>query len=232
MEQNIKLIFDSSHAFGAYYDNKSIGNFGDIEVFSTHATKMVMTGEGGIISSRNKDIISKIKQLRNFGFSEEDIGHQDTEICGTNAKMQEFSAILGLWSIKQINENIKNRELLAERYLKNLEGINGIFFQKTIPNTKRIYQFFSILIGKDFGLNRDNLAYRLEYDGIETKKYFYLPLHKNTYYKKDNNCVLSNTEFVSDNILCLPFYSHMTIEEVDIVCGSIKKIYNKCKTRK
>lgn len=221
----VRLIFDSAHAFGAHYNNRKIGHFGNIEIFSTHATKIFMTGEGGIISSKNKNLISEIKKLRNFGYSEKN-EHYNTQICGMNAKMQEFSAILGLWSLKHIDENIKNRELLAKRYIRNLTKIKGLSFQKTTPNTKRIYQFFSILINKEFGLNRDTLANKLKFQGIETKKYFYPPLHKHTSYKQHNNEILTNTEFVSSNILCLPLYSDLSFEEVDIVCDSIKKIYN------
>jgi dTDP-4-amino-4,6-dideoxygalactose transaminase len=218
---NLKLIFDAAHAFGAKYNNIPIGNFGDGETFSTHATKTLITGEGGFVSTKNKPLQNYLKQARNFGF----INEKETSFIGINAKMSELHALIGLDSLGNIKTNLEKKKQIVQLYKRLLNEVPGIRFQKVETNSEHGYFFFSILIdsGK-YGLNRDQLSEKLNEVGIQTRKYFYLPIHQHSAYSSEYKVDLPVTEMVAKNILCLPAHDQITDEEVVYVCGKIKQL--------
>ena len=118
---NLKVIYDAAHAFGEEYNNISIANYGDISMFSFHATKVFHSIEGGCLTFSNEKLVTKIKKLRNFGLAEENI-----DTCGTNAKMNEFQAAMGICNLKHINEEIKKRDIIVIKYNEKLKNIKGI----------------------------------------------------------------------------------------------------------
>lgn len=223
-KHSLKLVFDAAHAFGSTYHQKKIGSFGDAEVFSTHATKTLISAEGGIISSKNKDIIDYVSTARNFGI----INETDTAFAGTNAKMSELHALVGLDSFSEIDQNIQKKILIVDYYKNLLKDVRGISFQKIEENSTSTYFYFSIIIDeKEFGINRDQLAEILFQNGVQTRKYFYLPLHKHSAYKKYNSLFLPNSEMISSKILCLPTHAQLTLDEVYYICEIIKNAGNK-----
>jgi len=218
-DHNLKLIFDAAHAFGSTYHQKMIGIFGDAEVFSMHATKTLISGEGGIISSKNKDIINYISTAKNFGI----ISENDTAFVGTNAKMSELHALVGLDSFSEIDNNIKKKNIIIDSYKILLKDVKGISFQKIEDNSTCAYFYFSIIIDeKKYGINRDKLAEILLNNGIQARKYFYLPIHKQSAYKQYNSLILPNSEKISSNILCLPTHTQLTSEDISYICEIIK----------
>jgi len=222
---DLKLIFDSAHAFGAKYNGEMVGNFGDAEMFSTHATKILITGEGGIISSKNNELLDKIRIQQNFGYDDLKDKSQ-IQTVGINAKMSEFPAIIGLWSLDNFENHKNRRNEIAKIYLNRLSKIKGIGFQKTTPGCERVYQFFSILIDKDkFGVDRDQLAEVLMKENVLTRKYFYLPVHQQHPYKTVEHDKLKITDEISSNILCLPILSDMTNDQAERICALIKLIH-------
>lgn len=223
-KHNLKLIFDAAHAFGSTYHQKKIGNFGDVEVFSTHATKTLISAEGGIISSKNKDIINYISTARNFGI----ISETDTAFAGTNAKMSELHALVGLDSFSEIDKNIQKKILIVDYYKNLLRDARGISFQKIEENSTCTYFYFSIIIDEErFGINRDQLAEILFQKGVQSRKYFHLPLHKHSAYKQYNSLFLPHSEMISSNILCLPTHVQLTLDDVYYICEIIKNAGNK-----
>jgi len=225
-DNELRLIFDSAHAFGSSYDGQRIGGFGDAEVFSFHATKILPVGEGGAITTNNIELQEKLSCRRNFG----NPGDDNCRFPGLNAKMPEFSAILGLEGLKLIEEYIHRRNEIAGSYKAKLEKTPGLSFQKITPGCQSTYQFFSILIDPpDFGLNRDQLKVALNKENIITRKYFYPPMHHHQAYQEFQNQYIGKlpvTEAVSNNILCLPICSHMLSEEVEKIPFAVERIHN------
>jgi dTDP-4-amino-4,6-dideoxygalactose transaminase len=226
-EHNLKLIFDAAHAMGAKLNSTYVGGFGDAEVFSCSPTKLFVTGEGGIVTTNNDELARKIRIGRVYG----DPGDYNCEFPGLSARMGEFNALLGLKSLEILEENIERRNDLAQAYKQQLQNIPGIGFQKILPELRSTFKDFSITINpKVFGMDRDQLSEELLKEGIQTKKYFYPPLHEQKAYsqlKEIYQNKLPVTQEVSRAVLSLPLYSHMTTEEVELICSKIIETTNK-----
>ncbi len=222
-KHHLKLFFDAAHAFGSLYHSKPIGQFGDAEVFSTHATKTLVTGEGGFVCSHDKNLLTHIRRARNFGFTED---NSDILFCGTNAKMTEIGAILGLDTLHSINPALKQRARVAALFERRLGKLPGLRFQKVTDDSFHSHCFFGMLvIPEEFGINRDQLSAALAAEHITTRKYFYPPLHKTTAYNRFKNLSLPHTDFISEHILCLPIHSKVTVEVAEQMCDVIDNIH-------
>lgn len=216
---NLPLIFDAAHAFGAIYKGRRIGQFGAAEIFSTHATKTLNSVEGGIVSTANATIFSYVQRARNFGM----VSSEETDIIGTNAKMSELHALVGLDSLAHLREALSRKNEIVSSYQKQLQDIPGLQFQKIQPGGESSYFFFSIVINKEkFGMNRDDLATVLDKEGIQARKYFYRPLHQHQSYQHYGHFSLPHTEAIASNILCLPTHADLALDDVDAICAVIR----------
>ncbi len=220
---NLYLIFDSAHAFGGKYKDKFLGNFGDAEIFSLSPTKTLVAGEGGVITTKNKELAHKLKILRNYG----DPGTNNFEYLGLNARMSELHAILGLYSLKRVEEEIKRRKEIAEIYMENLKDIPGISFQKVKEYVRNTYKDFSFIVNeREFGLKRDEIKIALEKENIQIKRYFYPPVHKQKFlFERFKNLNLPVTERISESVISLPIFYSLKDEEIIKICECVKKIY-------
>ena len=118
-KHNLKVIYDAAHAFGVTINAKGIGFFGDASVFSFHATKMFNTIEGGAVSYNDSSIQQILNGLKNFGIT----GPESINYVGGNAKMNEFQAAMGICNLRHVNDEIKKRKKVVERYVENLRNI-------------------------------------------------------------------------------------------------------------
>ena len=218
-KHKISLIFDAAHAFGSTYQGTRIGGFGAAETFSTHATKTLISVEGGLVSTHNPALIEFLKKGRNFGL----YTAYDSEFIGTNAKLSELHAIVGLDSLAHIDESVAKKRHIVSLYKKQLKEVAGIHFQREQQDSQNAYFFFSILVeAKKFGMTRDQLADELEKHGVMVRKYFFKPLHQHKAYSAWNNVSLPNTEWIADNILCLPTHTSLSDDDVEYVCEKIR----------
>ena len=221
---NIPLIFDAAHAFGALYQNQSIGQFGMAEIFSLSPTKTLISGEGGLVTTNDAGLARLIRLGRNYG----DGGNYDPVYVGLNARMSEFHATLGLHSLKHVQYEIDRRNHITEKYQHCLKDIPGIEFQKIRSGNRSTYKDFSILIDENkFGLSRDEVCRALETENIMTKKYFYPPVHRQTIYSaiyESQKKQLNNTDSISNRVVSLPIYSRLLDEEVNKICNAIERI--------
>lgn len=213
-KNKIPLIFDSAQAYGSKYKDKKVGKFGDIEVFSFSSTKAVTSAEGGIIVTKNKDMLRKVLLGRNFGF----LDNYNTERIGINGKISEFNAALGTLLIPKIDSVVKKRNKLARRYKTQLKGVGDIRFQKINKVDVTTYKDFCILTVK-----RDALVRFLTNCGIETRNYF-TPIHITDMYKNENY-YLPNTDSVSRSCVCIPLFNDMTKKQQDYVVSKIKYFF-------
>ncbi len=224
-KHNLRLIFDAAHGFGAAYKNKPLGRYGDAEIFSLSPTKLAPAGEGGIITTRSKELAEELKIARDYG----NPGDYDCRIVGLNARLSEFNAIFGWAALKQLPQAAKHRRKLVKRYTKGLADIPGIKLQKIPPAMQSSYKDFSIIINPlQAGFTRENLAAFLGQQNIDTRRYFYPPVHEQQVFRRffKKNQQLPNTEYVTKNILSLPLYSHQKVAEVDRVIKTVKACYH------
>jgi len=213
---NLKVIYDAAHAFGVKYCDKGIGNYGDVSIFSFHATKVFNTIEGGAVVCKTTEMYEKLYNLKNFG-----IRGQETVISvGANAKMNEFSAIMGLCNLKHVDEVIEKRMQIYGLYKERIGSISGIRLLKDERKGSNNYAYFPISVGDDYYYSRDDLYSVLKENGINVRKYFY-PLTKDLsiYADKYKKTDLKVAQVLSSKVLTLPFFEEMDKDIID-------RIYN------
>lgn len=218
-QYNLKVIYDSAHAFGVRYKGKGIGNYGDASVFSFHATKVFNTIEGGAVSFSQHDLYEKLYNLKNFGIRGEEL---ITEV-GANAKMNEFCAIMGLCNLSHIEQVIDSRKQRYEYYIKNLADITGIDILKGSKKATQNYAYLPIVVTDDYMLNRDKLYDYLKSNGICTRKYFYpLTSDQKCFKDKYSKVDIKFARELSQKILVLPLFENLDMREIDRIIKLIK----------
>jgi len=219
----LKVIYDAAHAFGEKYKDNGIANYGDISCFSFHATKVFNTIEGGAVCCSDREVGKKISRLRNFGIIDE----ETVEGIGTNAKMNEFCAAMGLCNLKHITDEILKRKKLYNQYCVRLAAVKGIKLCKKQDDVLSNYAYFPIIVDEnEYGYNRNDLAEALSVKGINVRKYFY-PI-TNTYDCIRNRFEVNETPVamqISENVLTLPLYADLKMEDVDRICKIIISHY-------
>ncbi len=213
----LKVIYDAAHAFGVEYKGKGIGAYGDVSMFSFHATKVFHTIEGGCLTFANSELAKKIALQRNFGVNGEEL-----DCFGTNAKMNEFQAAMGICNLRHIDEELALRKTVYETYAARLQGVKGITLLQCVDGLKQNYAYYPILVDEStFGMSRDALSKKLADAGIYARKYFYPLVSANKEFGHDLTESTPIAKMYSENILCLPLYAHLPIETVLEICNII-----------
>ncbi len=201
---NLRLLFDAAHAFGSAYQGRMIGNFGDAEVFSFHATKFFNTFEGGAVATNNDELAEKIRLMRNFGFA----GKDRVIYIGMNGKMDEVAAAMGLTSLESLDEFIEINKHNYFLYRQLLEKTNGIQIVNYDGNEKTNYQYIVLEIDKQItGISRDLIMRILHAENVIVRRYFYPGCHKMEPYKSyqpHSGMMLPNTERLARDVLVMP----------------------------
>ncbi|MBN3939342.1 aminotransferase class I/II-fold pyridoxal phosphate-dependent enzyme [Nostoc sp. NMS9] len=230
---NLKLMFDAAHAFGCSHQGRMIGSFGDAEVFSFHATKFLNTFEGGAIVTNNDELAAKIRLMTNFGFT----GMDNVIYIGTNGKMHETSAAMGLTGLESLEEfvaiNYRNYQQYKQE-LQSLPGLRLITYDKT-QNCN--YQYIILEIDENkSGISRDYLVEILQAENVIARKYFYPGCHNMEPYRSYfpyNRLLLPETEKLVNRVLCLPTGTALIPEDISKICQIIKLVVtNSCELSK
>lgn len=219
-KHNLKLIFDSAHAFGSKHKNTHLGCFGSAEVFSFHATKVFSTCEGGAITTNNDELAKRLKVMRNFGFT----GENQIDYVGTNAKLNEFNSAYGLVSLESLNHNIAHNKWIYEKYLEIFKNTNIKVLEYNPKHTNNHHY----LVASAEPRIRDKLIAECRKQNIFLKKYFYPGIHNQKPYKlnnKGNNLHLPNTEYVSQRVLCFPTGSQMNEDKIKLLNSIFSKYF-------
>lgn len=223
-KHNLKIIYDSAHAFGSIYQGKRVATFGDASIYSLTPTKVLTAGEGGLVLTNDADLAHKLTIAKLNG----DSLNREEEFLGLTARMSELQAIVGLETLKIFSKAIKRRSMVVNYYKKKLTSIEGIGWQKIHNGDVSVYKDLVITIDeKKTGFSRDNLLDALKKNNIQSKVYFSPPLHKKKVYVQYKNLKLPHTDYLSDHIINLPIYSHMPFAEVDSVCNVIMDLHKK-----
>ncbi|MBY0496013.1 MAG: DegT/DnrJ/EryC1/StrS family aminotransferase [Cyanobacteria bacterium] len=221
-KRGLKLIFDAAHGFGAKYGGVPVGGQGDAHVYSLSPTKLLIAGEGGIVATNDDSLAARVRIGREYGNS----GAYDTAFPGLNARMPEFSAILGTASLANLENAAACRNSAVSRLKERLANVRGIEFQY-VPSTDRSsYKDLSLVIGPEFGMTRDELARALDAENIDTRKYYDPPAHRQTAYRQfvRSSSSLANTDMLAARSLSLPIWSHMPDDVIDAIGGAIEKV--------
>lgn len=220
--KGIKLIYDAAHAFGVSIEGESILRWGDVSTLSFHATKVFHTFEGGAIVTEDQELIDRIEKLRNFGFD----NSGDVVALGTNAKMNEAQAAMGLLLTEHIHKIKSLRMKWHQLYLELLKSIPGIKLLQIPHDLDYNYSYFPILVESEFSLSRDQLFTKFVEANIFPRKYFFPLITDYTLYKGYK--IISkkktpNARRVADSVICLPLYPDLTESDVNRIYDVLKK---------
>lgn len=214
---NLKVIYDAAHTFGETYDGVGIANFGDVSMFSLHATKVFHSIEGGIIAYRDPELKDLLYQLKNFGIT----GYESVEYVGSNGKMNEFQAAMGLCNLRHIDEEIAKRKVLVERYRERLAGVSGIVLCPENPRVRSNYAYMPVVFD-GYKADRDTVFAELAKYNIHARKYFYPCVNSYECYRDqfDENDTPVAAK-ISRQVLTLPLYADLELKTVDEICDII-----------
>ena len=217
--RGLKLLFDAAHAFGCTHEGKPLGGFGMAEVFSFHATKFLNSFEGGAITTNCDDLAKRIRLMTNFGFSNYDkVIH-----IGTNGKMAEVCAAMGLTNLEGIAELVQINRRNYEAYRSGLNGIPGLSLMLYASSEKTNYQYLVIEVDEDkAGLTRDELIDVLHTENVLARKYFWPGCHRMEPYRSfypNSYLLLPETERVAGRVLVLPTGTTIGLQEIEKICS-------------
>ncbi len=213
---NLKVVEDAAEAHGAEYKKKRVGSFGDVGVFSFYGNKIITTGEGGMITTSDAELVEKICFLRDHAMSKKRRYWHD--ILGYNYRLTNIQAAIGVAQMEQIDNFIEIKRRNAALYNSLLGGMNGITPPPEADGCKNVYWMYSVLIEDDFGISRDEVMLRLKEKGVDTRSFFY-PLHQLPMYKSEDIYPVTNK--LAHRGISLP--SAVTLKESDIrtVCAAL-----------
>lgn len=218
---NLILLFDAAQAFGCSSQGRMLGGFGDAEVLSFHATKVVTAGEGGAVVT-NDDRLAEIARLaRNFGFADYD----DVRALGTNGKMSELGAALGLSSLEQHADFIAANRRNHHAYAAGLADVAGITLMSYDDTEACSYQYVVVEVDEAAGLSRDALMVVLHAEGVLARRYFAPGLHRVEPYRSELHTPkrLRHTERLCGRVLTLPTGTSISDEAIRTICNLIRR---------
>lgn len=220
--RGLKLMFDAAHAFGCSHEGQMVGNFGEAEVFSFHATKFLNSFEGGAVVTNNDELAAKIRLMTNFGFA----GYDSVVYIGTNGKMSEVSAAMGLTSLESLDEFIGINQRNYHCYAHDLCGIPGVTLFPTDEAEKRNFQYIVLQIDEtQTGINRDQLLEVLHLENILARRYFYPGCHRMEPYRSHfphAGLLLPETTKLAGRVLILPTGSAVNSEDIQRICQVLR----------
>jgi dTDP-4-amino-4,6-dideoxygalactose transaminase len=226
-DSNLTVISDAAHALGSRWDSKPVGGWGAAEVFSLAPTKLLVAGEGGIVATNSSALARTLRAGRNHG-------HEGDYQCngdGLNGRMSEFHALLALKGLPGLDEQIQRRRDLRDQYAAGLADVPGLTLQKLPPQAASTWNYLGVRISREgFGADSEEVYAWLAGRGIESRRYFNPPLHRQTAFDElwsGDPPDLPGTEQLVSEILCLPLFSDMSSSEVERVVGALKALHAK-----
>lgn len=215
-KHDLKVIYDAAHAFGVKYKGKGIANYGDISMFSFHATKVFNTIEGGACAYNNEEYEQVLKDMKNFGIR----GEERCLYIGGNAKMNEFQAAMGICNLRHINEYIDGRKRVVEHYRKRLSNVPGIILCQPQKDVETNYAYFPVIFD-NYKYTRDEIKAKLAEHDIGARKYFYPITSEFECYSKFNKGNTPVAKYYGERVLTLPLYDSLLLDDVDLICNII-----------
>lgn len=202
-EHHLKLMYDAAHAFHCSHRGTMIGSLGDCEVLSFHATKFFNSFEGGAVVTNNDQLAEKMRLMRNFGFA----GYDNVIYAGTNGKMTEIAAAMGLANLESIDAVIETNRANYHEYLDGIAEIPGLSLLAYDENESNNFQYIVLEVGDDYGASRDDVVAALHAENILARKYFWPGCHRMQPYRDlypHAGLMLTHSERVAARVVVLP----------------------------
>jgi len=219
---DIPVVFDAAHAQGARRRDRRVGGLGDAEVFSMTPTKVVIAGEGGLVATNRADIAAAVRIGRDYG----NPGDYDTRFVGLNARLSELHAATALESLARLGHNLARRRAVAQRYCDGLLTVPGIDVQVVDPGDESTYKDFTIRVDEaTFGLSRDSVVAALRSRGVDTRCYFWPPVHRQQAYRALPSGPLPVTDDVAGRVISLPIFPGLALDAVDAVVAILAGVH-------
>ncbi len=245
-ENDLLIIEDAAHAHGAEYKGRKVGTLGDIAAFSLYPTKIIAAGGwGGVITTNSDEIAEKLKLLRAHGELRALMGSKGAYLyrrLGYNMRMSHIEAAIAYYQLKRINKYIERRRKIARLLNERLSDIEGIKIPEENANEKHVYYIYAITIDENkIGWDRDKFVEALNYEGIEARKGYHVPLHKQELfiniqdpainhfahinkYPEYSKLTLPMAEQLAKNTVWLPMHPNLSEEDVDKIVNAIIKL--------
>lgn len=222
-EHGLKLMFDAAHAFGCSHKGKMIGNFGTCEVLSFHATKFFNTFEGGAVVTNDDELAETMRLMRNFGF----VALDKVIHPGTNGKMIEVAAAMGLVNLDAIDGVISANRRNHHAYREALSGLQGISLRDYDEAEKNNFQYVVMEVGEDCPVSRDRIIGVLHAENIRARKYFWPGCHNMSPFKElfpHAGLLLPNTNKVAERVVVLPTGTTISVADVSAICAILRTL--------
>ncbi|HOX29236.1 MAG TPA: DegT/DnrJ/EryC1/StrS family aminotransferase [bacterium] len=220
----LKVVYDAAHVFGVEKDGRGIGTFGDISMFSFHATKTFHTAEGGALTFNDPDLKQRIEYLKNFGIKNE----EEVVMPGINGKMNEVQAAIGLLVLDLVESEIARRGELSALYLECLSGVPGLKFLPRPEGVRGNSQYFIVRVDeKEFGISRDEMHAKLRGYNVYSRKYFYPLCSDYPCYRQLPSSAAANLPVAARTareVISLPLYGGLSNDTVIRICDMIKSM--------
>jgi dTDP-4-amino-4,6-dideoxyglucose len=214
----LTLVFDAAQAFGATYLGRPVGGFGAAEVFSFHATKVVNAFEGGCVVTDDADLAERLRAMCNFGMN----GSREVLGPGTNAKMSEAAAAMGLTSLEAYDASVAHNLANHRRYARELAGLDSVRLLRFDERQRNNYHYEIVAVDPSGGLSRDTLAEVLTAENVIVQKYFSPGCHRLPPYRDRAAVSLPHTDALAARVLALPTGPSVSLEDVRRICDLIR----------
>lgn len=219
-KHGLKVIYDAAHAFGVKVNGVSAASFGDVSMFSFHATKVFNTVEGGALCYSDESLAPRLDSLKNFGLDGE-----DCRFAGGNGKMSELHAAMGVCNMRHVDDEIAKRKIAAEEYYRLLGGVDGIRLCPLRDGVMSNYAYMPVVFD-GYKYSRGEVQARLAEQGIMARKYFYPLTNEMSCYRDIPGFGGEKTtvaKHIAESVLTLPLYADLAVEDVQRICDIILK---------
>ncbi len=215
----LKVIYDAAHAFAVKYKGISSACFGDMSMFSFHATKVFNTIEGGAVCYSDDSLVQLLNDQKNFGIH----GPEEVSYVGGNAKMNEFQAAMGICNLRHLDGEITKRKKVVEHYRERLFGVEGIKLSVIQENVESNFAYFPVVFD-GYKYTRNEIFEKLQEQGITARKYFFPLTNSFECYRNYPTAGVEKTpvaQHLALRVLTLPLYADLSLEDVDRICDII-----------
>jgi dTDP-4-amino-4,6-dideoxygalactose transaminase len=213
----IRTIYDAAHAFGAERHGTRVGNFGDAEIFSLSVTKILTSVEGGMVASANLALLDRLRRMRNYGIH----ANYNAHYPGLNGKMSEFHAIVGRHNLRRLPALMAARTERSRRYADAIHNRTPCTVMMAPAGLVSTYKDFTILLPSELKPMRDRIMEQLAARGVETRAYFYPPIHEQEFFLQYADRPLPATEDLARRVITLPFFTSISDAEIEQVADAL-----------
>ncbi len=209
----ISVIYDAAHAFGASSNGRAVGSFGSAEVFSLSSSKVLVSGEGGLVSGRHVGLAQRLRKMRNSGI---DAGYR-AYWPGLSSRMGELHAIVGLANLARLPERMLERQQKAHAYGSMIERATSLRVAAWPTTTMHAFKDFTVLVPSELKDRRNRIVDLLAEQGVAARACYYPPIHLQPHFREYVDRPLPQTDDISRRVIALPFYTSMTASEMEYV---------------